>query len=149
MRRSILVILVAFGPVLFGQSVISSAGSTSAQFSFSLGEVFIITSADSTRMVTAGFHQPNLWGVSVVEHPEIKARVFPNPTNSLVTIEFEELKEGRIMILTNSLGQVLNSIPATEHKIILPFDVYAAGTYSLTVLEFDRVIANYRIIKLK
>lgn len=149
MRNSFFLVLVIFGPMLFGQSLTSSAGSVNAQFSYSLGEVFILTSSDSSRIVTAGFHQPNLWGVAVVENPQIKARVFPNPTNSLVTIDFEEVKQGRTLVLTSSLGQVLTSISVNEQQINIPFDGYAAGTYNLTVLEFDRIIANYRIIKVK
>jgi hypothetical protein len=149
MRLILLSSLLIIHSAIFGQTLISSAGSVNSQFSYSLGELFIVTASDSSKMVSAGFHQPNLWGVAVMEHPEIKARIFPNPTNSQITLEVYGVQAGRKFVLTSPDGRVLLILPLNQERTVIPFDNYAAGTYNLTITELDKIIANYRIIKVK
>jgi len=136
--------------LVFSQSLISSSGSVDSRFSYSLGEVLISTTADTARIITAGFHQPNLWGVVVVEHPEIRARVYPNPTSSRVTLELlNMLPLGKTLLLTGSDGKILYNAPIAAAMTDISFDSYPAGTYTLSISEAGKIIANYRIIKVK
>ena len=143
--------LLSFIPALvFSQSLISSSGSVDSRFSYSLGEVLISTTADTARIITAGFHQPNLWGVVVVENPGIRARVYPNPTSSRVTLELlNMLPSGKTLLLTGSDGKILYNSPITAEMTELSFDSYPTGTYTLSISESGKIIANYRIIKVK
>ena len=144
------ILLLFFGFSLKSQTLISSGGSVDNRFSYSLGEVLISTTADTARIITAGFHQPNLWGVAVVENPGIRARVYPNPTSSRVTLELlNMLPLGKTLLLTGSDGKILYNSPITAEMTDISFDSYPAGTYSLSISEAGEIIANYRIIKVK
>lgn len=149
MRKLFFVTSLLLSSLLHGQSLVAVAGSVDDRFSFSIGEVFIQTTLDSSRMITAGFHQPNLWGVVIVEHPLIKARIFPNPTSSIVTLEVFGAIGGKSYILTSPEGKVLVSLPVVSERSEISMDGYAAGAYNLSIIESDNLIANYRIIKVK
>ena len=149
MRKLFFVTSLLLSSLLHGQSLVAAGGSVDDRFSYSIGEVYIQTTLDSSRIITAGFHQPNLWGVVLIEHPMIKARIFPNPTSSIVTLEVIGNIGGKSFILTSPEGKVLVSLPILSERSDITLDAYAAGAYNLSIVEADKIISNYRIIKVK
>ena len=95
--------------------VISASGKTATQggltFSYTVGEPVITTLIGNTRIVTQGFHQPELCKAVSTSNPALEAwniEVFPNPTASRLTIRYTE-NRGRDLHATvyNLFGQVL------------------------------------------
>ena len=90
--------------------VVSSTGdhfsTTSAQLSWTLGEVAIDTYAGSSNQLTQGFHQPERPTVSLNEiENNISINAYPNPFNSALNIQIDELDEQVDVIIYNAAGQ--------------------------------------------
>lgn len=95
--------------------VISASGKTATQggltFSYTVGEPMITTLIGNTRIVTQGFHQPELCKVVSSASPVLEAwnvEVFPNPTSGFLTVSYAE-NQGRELHATvyNLFGQVM------------------------------------------
>jgi hypothetical protein len=56
---------------------------------------------------------------------------------------------GKTLLLTGSDGKILYNSPITAEMTDVSFDSYPAGTYTLSISEAGKIIANYRIIKVK
>lgn len=79
------------------------------------------------------------------EIPEFKT--YPNPTNQLLTIEFNHPNSKKQLIIYNLFGEsLLNEIPSQQLKT-LDLSNLASGTYILRIIE-DNQIATQKINKL-
>ena len=124
------------------RSVIGSAGSTNPQLSYTVGETVIETGASGLFILTQGFQQPDMQTVS--NDPllgETNLRVYPNPTQQMLTLEIEAEK---------SRSFEVEFVDIRGRRVISPrqlplgtsvkedFDVsgFASGTYVL-ILKSD------------
>ena len=64
----------------------------STQISYTVGESFVTTIANDSTLVTQGFHQPYYYTVTAMEEslPSGTVTVFPNPTSSVLNVQFED-----------------------------------------------------------
>ncbi|MEZ4963833.1 MAG: T9SS type A sorting domain-containing protein [Saprospiraceae bacterium] len=93
--------------------VLSAAGKTATQggltFSYTVGEPVITTISGNTRILTQGFHQPELCQVVSTHTPDLadwNIEVFPNPTADFLTIRFSDEKEPALRAsVYNLLGE--------------------------------------------
>ncbi len=143
--------LCAFSCTSFAQGyqnciqVISASGKTATQggltFSYTVGEPVITTLIGNTRIVTQGFHQPELCKAVSTSNPALEAwniEVFPNPTASHLTIRYTE-NGGRALHATvyNLFGQVIidDYILNRPEGVSLDCSNWQSGVYILQLTD--------------
>lgn len=85
---------------------------------------------------------------SVSEVPKLGMRIFPNPTNTAINLEFEKAVSGRI-VLFDALGKELLS-KRIEKEIYsnLKVDWLPDGIYFIAIIdEFNQVLNHSKIVK--
>ena len=132
------------------QSLIGSAGKVTGRFSYSVGEIAIDPIADSSNLITVGFHQPNLWAVSLVENPSIGARVYPNPTINSINIEIiGELIENYMFGLFSLDGKMIFSGSIHDPVTNINLELLPSGQYNLLIYNSGNVVAKFKIVKVQ
>lgn len=139
--------------------VISAAGKTGTQagltFHYTVGEPIITTLIGDTRIVTQGFHQPELSATVSVNDLNLAdwgIEIFPNPTADFLTVRFSDKKIGNLRAsVFNLLGQVmlsdylLNQPQGTQ----LDCSTWQPGIYILQLQDpSSHAIASSRFIRL-
>jgi len=125
--------------------VISASGKTATQggltFSYTVGEPVITTLVGNTRIVTQGFHQPELCKAVSTANPALEAwniEVFPNPTAGHLTIRYTE-NQGRELHATvyNLFGQVMidDCILNRPEGVLLDCSNWQSGVYILQLKD--------------
>ena len=154
--KSLIIILILFlaGSVVSAQQVVSSNGDSKSaagvEVSWTLGEAVMVTLVGSSTTLTQGFHQTKLTITAVSEllFPGLEIKVFPNPTQDVITIHFSEYIEGSRYFLYDFTGKLL------ENKLINSADTeinmrnYASGQYILKLTNKSRQpIQTFQIVK--
>ena len=155
MKKIIIIFFVLLiGTTLSAQEVISSGGETQSasgyEISWTIGEPMIETFTGGSNILTQGFHQSKLTVTSLTEnlYLDIKLKVFPNPTNDFVLIQFNELIENSGYSLFNLTGKVLESKLITSTETRLDLRNYASGQYILKLTKNStKPLQTFKIIK--
>ena len=69
-----------------------------------------------------------------VDEHSVKANVFPNPTNGIVTIEAEGMRR---ITVSNAMGQILIDEERQGDETRLNMSRFAAGTYLIRIYTED------------
>ena len=87
-------------------------------------------------------------GVSVSENSFSKdVKVYPNPTDGKVTVEFTEMQAELDIIVTNSVGQIVKT-ESMKRGTRTEFQIKgASGVYFLEILNQDKQNAIFRVLK--
>ncbi len=150
--------ILAFSPVSAQESAVASGGNAQGvggSVSFSIGQVFYLSSSESASYFVQGVQQPyEISIVSGVDDPDgiqLMLSVFPNPTIDFLNLVVNESIEFPIQSLAYQLydirGSLLESkkLDAGETRInmvgMLP------STYLLTVVYGARTVKSFKIIK--
>ena len=72
-------------------------------------------------------------------------KIFPNPTNSTVTVEFTAATTGTLRV-SDAMGKQLGSFAVSGNTVTVDISAYPAGTYLLTLIANDR-IDTQRVVK--
>jgi len=140
--------------VLSAQQVVSTAGETGTaedyEVSWTIGEPVIVTSVLETNILTQGFHQTKLVVTSVDDlvkgDPDVK--VYPNPTQSIVVIEFNGSIENHEFVLFDISGRKLHRGKIGSSETRLNFENRATGIYLLRLMsDKNSHIQTFKIIK--
>ena len=145
-RLSIVAVLFAFNG-LFSQQinpiVIASTGADfnngNAQLSWTLGETVIETISgglSQTFFLTQGFHQPSLAFSKINKIENLSdIKIYPNPTQTHLTIEFKDLFEPYHIEIYDILGRSLMSSKKDNDKntVIINTEELANGKYLLKI----------------
>ncbi len=126
---------------LQAQEVVSTAGETNTagnlEVSWTVGEPVISTFSTDNSVLTQGFHQTKLiiTAISDIVDSNIKIKVYPNPTEEFVVVQFNEIIQNSSFLLLNMNGSELESgmMDAVQKQINL--SGYASGTYLLHILK--------------
>ncbi|MEN8118486.1 MAG: T9SS type A sorting domain-containing protein [Bacteroidota bacterium] len=154
MKNTLLIVLLFTGSIISAQEVISTAGKTQTasgyEISWTIGEPVIETVTDGTNTLTQGFHQSKLTVTAINEFPvsEIGLKVYPNPTENFVHIQFSELIEDVHYALYNNAGSLIenNTIRSTKTKLNLK--QYVSGQYILKLTrDTNQPLQTFKIIK--
>lgn len=147
-------ILLLTCSLLYAQKVVSPGGETQTisgyEISWTLGEVAIETVSDETTILSQGFQQSNLevnpqTGIQLVG---IDLKVFPNPTENFINVQFGQAMEKVSYEIYNNMGSLVakNEITSTNTK--LNFTSYASGQYILKLIKnTNEPIQTFKIIK--
>ena len=149
-----LTIILLIGTVLTAQEVVSSGGETQSasgyEISWTIGEPVIETISSGTNTLTQGFHQSKLTITPVTEffYPDIEMKVFPNPTQDFVIIQFNEMIKNLHFSLFDLTGKVLKSKLITSTETRLNLKTYASGSYILKLSHNNqRPLQTFKVIK--
>ena len=161
-------VIIAFflsGIAVYAQEVVSTAGSygetTSGSLSWTVGEPVIETITDGTNTLTQGFQQSKLTVTAIndLKVPGIELSVYPNPTNSFLSIEVKTGKQRDLLLsLFNLNGKLILQKRMTGNKQTIKMQNYKPATYILkvyhvgrngrtVVTEGNKEIRTYQIVK--
>ena len=104
--KKLLLILLCLPMIGFGQvttpSVISSSGDSYSNggimMDYTLGEIVVETHANSTTILTQGFHQGDLKVSTAVVNIDIKTKIYPNPTTNFLIVELEKNVNAELLV---------------------------------------------------
>lgn len=134
--------------------VVSNSGdsysNTSTQLSWTLGEIAIDTYSASSNQLTQGFHQPERPTLSITDlDHNISINAYPNPFNSAITIQIQDLNQAISIVIYNAIGQqvftdnYIGNGPKTMNLASLE-----SGIYMIQFKTSSEVIKTIKIQKL-
>jgi hypothetical protein len=74
-------------------------------------------------------------------------KLFPNPGNGLIHVIFENAFENNVILVHNTLGQIIAESKVTEKDFVLDLSAYKNGIYFVTVLQQSKMIYTAKVIK--
>jgi len=155
MKYIYLFFLLLFVISSFGQHIISTAGNTSISedftIDFTIGEIITQTYQGNTINATQGFHQPNLT-VTAIYYPDpiYDIRLFPNPTEDFVILEFPKLDQDYSIELYDTGGQLILQDRVHQKETYIDMSNLATAVYFLRVNGSNKKkIKIYKIVKTK
>jgi hypothetical protein len=156
----VIIAFFLFGIAIHAQEVVSSAGSyvetTSGSLSWTVGEPVIETITDGTNTLTQGFQQSKLTVTAIndLKVSGIELFVYPNPTNSFLSIEVKTDKQRDLLLsLFDINGRLILQKKMAGNKQTIKMQNYKPGTYILKVMEAKDstdakfCVSTFRIIK--
>ena len=154
--NKLLFILLCLPLIGFGQvnspSVVSSSGDSysngSVIMDYTLGEIVIETHANSSTVLTQGFHQGDLKVNTGVVNIDIKTKVYPNPTTNFLIIEIEKNVNADILVYDINGKLVIKDRLNDEQQKQLDFGFLRQGNYLLHINIADKK-SVYQINKSK
>ena len=139
---------------LQAQEVVTTAGSygetTSGSLSWTIGEPVIETITNGTNTLTQGFQQSKLTitAINDLKVPGIELSVYPNPTNSFLSIELKTDKQrGLLLSLFDINSKLILQKKMIGNKQTIKMQNYKPATYILKVTEANKEIRTYQIVK--
>jgi hypothetical protein len=114
--------------------------SSSGNISWTIGEPVSETYNGATKLMTMGFHQPELDFITLIKEQgeEQSVLVFPNPVKDMLSINFKGLAQGNYKLeLIDNIGKIIyqSQTEVTEGNSTFQLKVneVAAGNYFLRV----------------
>ena len=155
MKYSIIIlILFLAGSMVSAQEVVSSNGDSQSaagvEISWTVGEAVIETFIGGSNTLTQGFHQTKLTITAVSELllSGIEIKVFPNPTQDFITIQFSEYIEDSRYSLYDFTGKLIETKLVNSANTEINLDKYASGQYILKLTNKSRQpIQTFQIVK--
>ncbi len=154
--KKLLLILLCLPFIGFGQvtspSVVSSSGdsynSSNVKMDYTLGEVVVETHTNGSTILTQGFHQEILKITTEVVNIDIKTKIYPNPTTSILIVELEKNVNADIMVYDVNGKLVIKDKLNNEQQKQLDFSFLKQGNYLLHINIADKE-SVYQINKTK
>lgn len=141
------------------QSVISNSGETFESddyiLNFTMGEVVIKSYEANNKILSQGFHQPDVVITSIdqIEGFGKEIRIYPNPTSNQIKLEFKLSKSEKVVIsIFDIKGKQLKTEIHSVFTELINIDIrdYPSGQYLMLIKSDDkRKQQSYKILKLK
>lgn len=109
----------------------------SMNVNYSIGEAFVTTYQNGNSILTQGFHQPYFTVTEVEENfPSGALTVFPNPTSSILQIQFEQVNLDNLVIYLSDITGKLIKISKVDAQVwTTDLTDLGSGYYLLTVTD--------------
>ena len=154
MRTIFLTLSLLFSIVYsYGQEVVVTTGGNvqaTGSISYTVGQVFYITSQDNSGSVLQGVQQSiELFSLSTDNSELLKSiKTSPNPTKDILVLRLQnqELNELRY-ILFDTNGKSLQKGKIDNENTFLNIKNFSAGVYLLKVLKNNTQLKTFKIIK--
>ncbi|MEI6817880.1 MAG: T9SS type A sorting domain-containing protein [Bacteroidota bacterium] len=131
-----------------GGNAMGSGGSVS----YSIGQTMYTTNTGTNGSVAQGVQQP--FEISVVNGIEeaiginLVCSAYPNPTKDNLTLKIEgELKMQYIALICDLNGKLLGNNKIESNETNIAMNNFSAGTYFLKVMQNNKEIKTFKIIK--
>ena len=124
--------------------------SASGSVSYSIGQVFYESNANTTGTSAQGVQQPiELYTLEINSADvEIDIAVFPNPTSNQLIIDLKEVNPANVRFeLTDSQGKKLQGMEIQSQEFQIELESYPKATYLLTILQENQPVKSFKIIK--
>ncbi len=139
------------------QEAISASGGnaegTGGSVSFSAGQLFYMTHTGTNGSVSEGVQQP--WEISVVtsvreaEGIILAVSAFPNPVTEQLTLRVDRYNPENLHFqLFDVNGRMVKAGIITGQETIIDMAGFTHATYLLRVMDKNKVIKTFRLIKL-
>ena len=73
-------------------------------------------------------------------------RLYPNPANSQVQVELQQIPKNAYLQLYNVQGSLLHSIPITQQTLSINTNGYPTGIYYCKLIDNEHTIATQKIV---
>jgi len=152
---TVLLISLGLSGVQAQESVLATGGNASGSggsVSYSVGQVVYATNTGTSGSVTQGVQQPYeisvVSGIEQVKGITLICMAYPNPTTDLLTLEITNYdSKGLRYLLYNMNGKLLESKKLRGNKTTITLAKLAPATYFLKVLDNQKEVKTFRIIK--
>ncbi|MFD2941781.1 T9SS type A sorting domain-containing protein [Flavobacterium notoginsengisoli] len=136
------------------QSAVAVGGNSSGasgSVSFTVGEVFYTSAQNNTGSLYRGVQQPFIIDVNLgIDRPEIDLSfvVYPNPTTNFLILKApENLNSNLNYQLFEISGKAISGNKLLSNETIIDFTNLPEAVYFLQVLEGNKAIKKFKIIK--
>jgi len=151
---SVLTFIVGLGGVQAQESINASgatlSGSTGS-ISYSIGQVVYQTHSIPGASFAEGVQQPyEISTVSGIDIPEIVLQfsAYPNPTSDLLNLSIGNYQAQHLTLqLYDVAGKLLLDETISGPNTVIDMGRFALATYYLTIIESQRAIKTFKIIK--
>jgi hypothetical protein len=151
----LLIIFTVF-EIINAQVTITTTGGNSygsmGSVSYTVGQVIYSSSLTTAGKITAGVQQPyeitTITGIKEANDINLFISAFPNPTFDNITLKIDNYEfETLICNLTDINGKQLFSIKIINKETILKLAEFQASTYIIRILDNNKEIKVFKIIK--
>jgi hypothetical protein len=151
----IVLILYFFSSSINAQEAVltsgGNAGNATGSVSYSLGQVAYVYASASNGSLSSGVQQPyEISTLGINDFPEITLQmsVYPNPTSTNVILKIQDLNSQNFNYqLLDGNGKIISNDKVNNSETSISLENLAASIYFLTVLENNKSIKNFKIIK--
>ena len=146
------VFLLLSSTSVFAQEMTASGGDasgTGGSVAFSVGQIIYTEALGTNGSATQGNQKAfELFSVGIEQTDlHISLTVFPNPTAHNLTLQIQDLQEHVSYQLMDAMGHVLDQKMITAKTTAIPMEQFAAATYFLNIIQKNKTIKAYKIIK--
>ena len=117
---------------------------------YSVGQIVYTTSTGTTGSVAQGVEQAyEIYSVGIKETSlNISLSIFPNPTSDFLTLKVEDYNNEALSYnLIDEQGKLILSEQITNQNTQLAMSTLACGAYFINVLQENKKIQTFKIIK--
>lgn len=139
---------------LSAQQIITAAGdapkTSTSSLQWTVGQIVTGSETDGTTYLFQGYQQSTIIVSDIYENDSLDyaLKVYPNPVNSLLTIEVG--KQGQFVLVAKLFsvsGKEYSHFEIKDHKHIIDLYEFSSGTYILILSENNNIVRTYKIIK--
>jgi len=150
--------LISTATVLQAQEAVlttgGEAGGAGGSSSYSVGQPAYITNTGAGGTVSEGVQQPfEILITKVIEKAKditLETTVFPNPTSDFIKLKVDNYSLSNLTIqLYNISGSIIFSKKIDGYETNISMENQATGTYFLKVMDDNKEIKVFKIIKNK
>ena len=131
------------------------ANGSGGSLSFSVGQIAVQYSTEDSISFSEGVQQPfeiSLNGVDNYPAIELKAQLYPNPTQWNATLEISDIAlidRGLSAGLYDSGGKLLREVKIVSENTLIELADFSAGTYFLNVRDEKSFMKSFKILKIR
>lgn len=136
-KAALLIAIISVSLGLYAQEVISPGGESQTapgiEVGWTIGSLAIETLTSGSLTLTQGYHQTRLTITQITESliPGIDLKVFPNPAQDFIIIQFEKLNKNSAYALFDLTGKLMERKKITSTTTQVEMKKYAEGKYIL------------------
>lgn len=129
-----------------------NASGTGGSVSYTIGQIVYTTNESSSGSIAQGVQQP--YEISEIvdgidqQSGNIICSVYPNPTTDFIILKIENAS-GAIYQLFDASGKLVHSSVISDSATRIDMSGLVSATYFLKILQEDRIVKTYKIIKNK
>lgn len=149
-------LLILFSlPAISQESILSAsnnAAGVGGTVSYSVGQAAFNTFIASTGTITEGVQQPYeilfMTGLDDENQISLHCLVYPNPVTSEVKLKIDLPSFGQLFYqLYNNDGLKISVGKIDAEETVIPVDALSPGVYLLTLMENEKILSTWKVIK--
>ena len=131
------------------REVIASSGMETEQLSWTVGEAVVGTHQQGELILTQGYQQGYYSITQKIEETAVDfgIEVYPNPVREKLFVKIPSSEASYSLEMYDITGKKVFEQKDVSQEVTIRMDKYASSTYFLKVLENDKLVATYKLIK--